>query len=172
MLGAIVGGAGGALGGLLGGLGKNAAIRSQLRAIAQAEKSNQNWYDRNYNEDVTQRADAQRLLTMTEEAMRKRNRAAAGRAAVMGGTDESVAAEKAAGAKAMSDAVSQINAAGEARKQQVDAQYQTRKNQLADARANLEGQRSNVLLDATVGALGGLEKGLTAGLAQPNKDQA
>lgn len=80
-------------------------VKENIQAQQQA---NQNWYDRRYNEDATQRADAQRILTQTEESIRNRNRQAAGAQAVMGGTDESVAAAKAANAQALADATSQI----------------------------------------------------------------
>jgi hypothetical protein len=151
------------LGGVLGGLGKNSAIRKQMAMLAQQQRENQDWYDRRYNEDATQRADAQRLLQMTEESIRKRNRAAAGRAAVMGGTDESIAAEKEAGNKAMADAVSQINAAGEARKDQIEGQYRARKGQIDNAMMELEGQKSNTL-DLISQGLGGAANGVGMGI--------
>jgi len=163
MLGSIIGGAVGALGGVLGGVSKNNAIREQMKLIAQQQRDNQDWYDRRYNEDATQRADAQRLLTMTEESIKKRNRAAAGTAAVMGGTDESVAAEKEAGNKAMADAVSQINAAGEARKDQIENQYLARKSQLDNAQRELEGQKSSTL-DLINAGVSGAASGLSLGL--------
>lgn len=163
MLGSIIGGAVGALGGVLGGVSKNNAIREQMKLIAQQQRDNQDWYDRRYNEDATQRADAQRLLTMTEENIKKRNKAAAGTAAVMGGTGESEAAEKEAGNKAMADAVSQINAAGEARKDQIENQYLARKNQLDNAQRELEGQKSSTLDLINAGA-SGVASGLSLGL--------
>lgn len=163
MLGSIVGGAVGALGGVLGGLGKNDAIKKQMEMIAKQQRENQDWYDRRYNEDATQRADAQRLLSITEENIKKRNRAAAGTAAVMGGTGESVAAEKEANSKAMADAVSQINAAGEARKDQIENQYMARKNQLDNAMRELEGQKSSTL-DIISQGLGGVASGMSLGV--------
>ena len=45
---------------------------------------------------------------MTEDAIRNRNRQAAGASAVMGGTEESLAATKAANAQAMGDAASSL----------------------------------------------------------------
>lgn len=163
MLGAIIGGAVGAAGGILGGISKNNAIKKQMQMVAQQQRENQDWYDRRYNEDATQRADAQRLLTLTEESIKKRNKAAAGRAAVMGGTDESVAAEKEANSKALADTTSQIAAAGEARKDRIENQYMARKEQLNSAMRDLEGQKSSTL-DLISQGLGGAANGASLGL--------
>ena len=37
------------------------ALRQMKRNVEAQRKSNQDWYDQRYNEDATQRADAQRL---------------------------------------------------------------------------------------------------------------
>lgn len=113
MIGGIIGAAGGALGGVLGGISRNKMLKQQMKMVNEQKKENQNWYDRRYNEDSTQRADAQAMLTQTAEAIKQRNQASAGSAAVMGGTEESVAATKAANAQAMADATSKIVVAGE-----------------------------------------------------------
>ena len=157
----ILGGALGALGGIFGGLGKNEAIERQQQALDKRKQENQNWYDRRYNEDATQRADAQRILSMTEDAIKRRNRAAAGRAAVMGGTEESVAATKEANAKAQADAAAQIAAAGEARKDKIEQQYLNRKNVLNDKRDGLEGQKSSGW-DMAGSAMGGVSSGISS----------
>lgn len=91
--------------------------------INNGESRLQNWYDRNYNQDITQRADAQQLLNYTAEQIKERNKAAAGTQAVMGGTDESLAAEKAGNATAMAETASRIAAAGASRRDNIDSQY-------------------------------------------------
>ena len=161
MLQAVMAGAG-ALSGIFGGLGKNRAIKRQIRALEAQKRENQDWYDRRYNEDATQRADAQRVLTMTEDAIRNRNRQAAGASAVMGGTEESLAATKAANAQAMGDAASSIALAAEKRKDAIEGQYMQRKNALQSEINNLKGQKSS-LFDLAGNAIGGAAKGLSAG---------
>ena len=131
MIGGIISGAAGAalkIGGAIAGgrAAKRAAKRARNIVNAQMQE-NQNWFDRRYNEDATQRADAQRLLTMTEEAIKNRNRQAAGAAAVMGGTTESVAAAKAANNAALADTVSSIAAAAANRKDSIESQYMANK---------------------------------------------
>ena len=163
MLGSIIGGAVGAAGSIFGGVSKNKAIKKQMQMLAQMQRDNQDWYDRRYNEDATQRADAQRMLTLTEESIKKRNKAAAGTAAVMGGTDESVAAEKEANSKALADTTSQIVAAGDARKDQIENQYLSRKENLDNAMRELESQKQSSL-DILGGAIGGATQGILGGL--------
>lgn len=163
MLGAIIGGALGAAGSILGGISKNNAIKKQMEMAAQQQRENQDWYDRRYNEDATQRADAQRMITLTEESIKKRNKAAAGTAAVMGGTDESVAAEKEANSKALADTTSQIVAAADARKDQIEGQFLSRKENLDNTMRELEGQKSSTF-DLISQGLGGAASGMSMGL--------
>lgn len=130
ILGSAIGGALGVGGAIFGGISASKAMKKVKRNLQQQQRENQSWYDRRYNEDATQRADAQRILTMTNENIRQRNRAAAGTQAVMGGTEESVAAAKAANNQALADATSQIAAAGERRKDAIEQQYLTTKQNL------------------------------------------
>lgn len=124
LIGSIAGGALGAAGSIFGGISASKAMRRVKKNLQAQKEANQNWYDRRYNEDATQRADAQRILTQTEESIRNRNRQAAGAQAVMGGTDESTAAAKAANAQALADATSQIAVNAENRKDQIEQTYQ------------------------------------------------
>ena len=125
MLGGIIGGALGALGGIFGGISKNKMLKRMRNMINEQKRENQDWYDRRYNEDSTQRADAQAILTQTADMIRRRNQQSAGAQAVMGGTEESAAAAKEANAKALSDATSQIAVAGAQRKDQIEGQYRS-----------------------------------------------
>lgn len=113
------------------------ANRKRRKRLNAQLKDNQAWYDRRINEDATQRADAQRMLTLTEESIKNRNRAAAGTQSVMGGTDESTAATKAANNQALAQTASAIAANGDARKDYIETQY--RQN-----RANIEGQLNDL----------------------------
>lgn len=116
---------------LYGGIKNAKAYKDVIGNIKQQQQDNQDWFDRRYNEDSTQRADAQALLTATEESIRNRNRQAAGAAAVMGGTDESVAAAKAANNQALVDATSKIAAAADQRKDAIENQYMSTKSNLS-----------------------------------------
>ena len=151
IFGSAIGGALGIGGSIFGGISASKAMKKAKKMVQEEQRENQDWYDRRYNEDATQRADAQRVLTTLSDQMRERTRAAAGTQAVMGGTDESVAAEKAAQTSAMADAASQIAVAGENRKSQIESQYMDTKHQLNQQLQQLEIGRANAVAQAVQG---------------------
>ena len=147
-IGSLVGGAMKAVGAVAGGIAASKAARQQNKRLEEQLQDNQDWYDRRYNEDATQRADAQRLLTMTEEAIKNRNRQAAGAAAVMGGTTESVAAAKAANNAALADTVSSIAADAANRKDAVEQQYMTNKGNIVAQQNAVSAQKAQGITQA------------------------
>lgn len=151
IFGSALGGALGIGGAIFGGISASKAMKRAKKMVEEQKKENQDWYNRRYNEDSTQRADAQRILTQTNEAIRQRNQAAAGSAAVMGGTEESVAATKAANAQAIADATSQIAVNGERRKDQIESQYLQTKSDLNQQLQNLEIGKANAVSQAVQG---------------------
>ena len=151
MIGSLVGAGLSAVGSIFGGISASKAMKKVKKNLQQQKQANQDWYDRRYNEDATQRADAQRILTKTEESIRNRTRQAAGAQAVMGGTEESVAAAKAANNQALADATSQIAVNAEARKDQIEQTYQQRDAQINDALNNLEIKKSEAISSAVQG---------------------
>ena len=163
MLGGIIGAVGGAVGSIFGGIARNKMLRKQMEMVEAKKSENRNWYDRRYNEDATQLADAQAMLSRTAEAIRNRRRDAAGAAAVMGGTEESLAASKAADTKAMADATGRIAVAGAQRKNAVEQQYLQKNDLLDETLRNLEGQKRSAL-DIAGGALGGAADGFASGI--------
>lgn len=150
-IGSAIGGALGIGGSIFGGISASKAMKNAKRNIEGRMKENQDWYDRRYNEDATQRADAQRILTMTNDNIRKRNRQAAGAQAVMGGTDESVAATKAANNQAIAEATSQIAVNGERRKDQIESQYLQTKSDLNEELNSLEQAKAKNTAQAVQG---------------------
>lgn len=147
----LIGTAIGAAGSIFGGVSASKAIKNMKKNVQRQMKENQDWYDQRYNEDSTQRADAQRVLTMTEESIKNRNKQAAGTQAVMGGTDESTAAAKAANNQALADTMSQINANGEARKDAIEQQYLSRKADLNNQLNQLEMGKAQAITGAVQG---------------------
>lgn len=163
MLGGIIGGTAGALGGIFGGISKNKMLKKQMAMIKEQKRENQDWYDRRYNEDATQRADAQAILTQTADMIKRRNQQSAGAQAVMGGTEESAAAAKEANAKALSDATSQIAVAGAQRKDQIEGQYRERQQQLDETLRQLQGQKQDGF-QMVSNAIGGAANGFASGM--------
>lgn len=151
MIGGIIGAGMKAIGSIAGGIIQRNAMKKVEKNIQEQQQQNQDWYDRRYNEDPTQRADAQRLLTMTENSIRERNKQAAGAAAVMGGTEESVAAAKAANNQALVDATSQIAASADARKDAIEQQFMETRAGLYDQQNNLTMKKAGAVGQAVQG---------------------
>ena len=151
MLGTAIGAGLKIAGSIFGGIKASKAMRKYKQQIEQQKQENKSWFDRRYNENATQRADAQALMTNLRDAIRRRSENAAGAQAVAGGTEESVAAQKAADADAMSNAVSNINAMGEARKDQIEQQYQEREDGLNAQLGKVQVGRAQNIANAVKG---------------------
>lgn len=147
----LIGAGLGAVGAVFGGIKASQAMKQLSRNINKQMQQNQDWYDRRYNEDATQRADAQRILAKTEESIKQRNKAATGRAAVMGATDESVAAEKEANSQALADATGQIAANADASKDAIENQYMSRKADLNNQLNEIEKGKAQAISQAVQG---------------------
>ncbi len=159
MIGAAIGAGIGVLGSIFGGVKASQAAKARKENIERRKSENDAWFNRSYNEDATQRHEAQLALTRLNEQIRERNRAARGRQVVTGGTEESVAATKAANAGATAQAVSDITAAADARKDAIEESYRERNAALDDQLNNIETQRAQGVSQAiqgVAGAAGGL----------------
>ena len=154
MLGSLIGAGLGVASSIFGGISARKARRKQERMLAQQEKENQAWYDRKYNEDPTKRADTVRLLTQMQEQIKNRNKAAKGRQAVMGGTEDSTTAVKEANNKTLADTTSQIVAANEARKDAIEGQFQARKDAIQNKRMGLEAEKAADTASVAAGVAG------------------
>lgn len=154
MLGSLIGAGLGVASSIFGGISARKARRKQERMLAQQEQENQAWYDRKYNEDPTKRADTVRLLTQMQEQIKNRNKAAKGRQAVMGGTEDSTTAVKEANNKTLADTTSQIVAANEARKDAIEGQYQARKDAIQNKRMGLEAEKAADTAGVAAGVAG------------------
>lgn len=140
--------------GVLGSAKARKERRQQLAYLDKQKKENRDWYNRRYYEDGTQRADAQRMITRTNDAIKKRTQAAYGRKAVVGGTDATLASTQQANAEAMGNALGDIVANSEARKDNIEAQYRERQQQLEAAKNDVntsysQAQRQNMANAAT-----------------------
>lgn len=154
MIGSIIGGAMKIGGSIFGGIKAAKAAKRVKENIKQQQAENEAWYDRRYNEDATQRSDAQALLRMTEDSIKNRNRQAAGTQAVMGGTEESVAAARAANNQALTSAVTGINTAAEARKAEIENTYMSKDAKLNSALNDLEMKKAGAVTQAVQGVAG------------------
>ena len=154
MIGALIGAGLGLASSIAGGIANRKARRKQEQMLAQQQRENQAWYDRKYNEDPTKRADTVRLLTQMQEQIKNRNRAAKGRQAVMGGTEDSTTAVKEANNKTLADTTSQIVAANEARKDAIEQQYQQNKRSIQGQQMQMEAEKSADTANVAAGVAG------------------
>lgn len=154
MIGALIGAGLGLASSIAGGIANRKARRKQEQMLAQQQRENQAWYDRKYNEDPTKRADTVRLLTQMQEQIKNRNRAAKGRQAVMGGTEDSTTAVKEANNKTLADTTSQIVAANEARKDAIEQQYRRNKRSIQGQQMQMEAEKSADTANAVAGVAG------------------
>ena len=154
MLGALIGAGLGLASSIAGGIANRKARKKQEQMIAQQQRENQAWYDRTYNADPTKRADTVRLLTQMQEQIKNRNKAAKGRQAVMGGTEDSTTAVKEANNKTLADTTSQIVAANEARKDAIEQQYQRNKRSIQGQQMQMEAEKSADTANVAAGVAG------------------
>lgn len=154
MIGALVGAGLSLASSIAGGIANRKAAKKQAEMLAQQKKDNQAWYDRKYNEDPTKRADTVRLLTQMQEQIKNRNKAARGRQAVMGGTEDSTTAVKEANNKTLADTTSQIVAANESRKDAIEQQYQQNKRQIEGQQMQLEADKAGNTANVVAGVAG------------------
>lgn len=140
--------------GIFGGISNRKARKRQERMLARQQQENQAWYDRKYNEDPTKRADTVRLLTQMQEQIRDRNKAAKGRQAVMGGTDDAAVAAAEANSKAIADTTADIVARNDARKDSIEQQYMQRKQNLQNGQMQLEAEKADTTANVVQGVLG------------------
>ena len=154
MIGALIGAGLGLASSIAGGIANRKARKKQEQMIAQQQKENQAWYDRKYNEDPTKRADTVRLLTQMQEQIKNRNKAAKGRQAVMGGTEDSTTAVKEANNKTLADTTSQIVAANDARKDNIEQKYLKRKNKLQAQQMSIDAEKAADTANAVAGTAG------------------
>ena len=153
MIGAIIGAAASIGGGIANAIIGSKAEKRKQEYLKRKERENEAWYRRRYNEDSTLRADAQSAATKLQDMIRERSKAARGRQAVVGGTEESVAATQDANNKAMADYASEVVVNGEARKDAAEGQYMARKDAIDEANLNSETAKQQAVASAVTGAL-------------------
>ena len=151
LLGGAIGAGLGAVGSIFGGIAASKAMKNVKNNINAQRSANRDWYDRRYNEDATQRAEAVAAVNRVEQGIRERNRQAAGTQAVMGGTEESTAATKAANNQAVAEATAAIAVNGDRRKDAIETQFQAKEEALQSQLNDLERQKAGNVAQAIQG---------------------
>ncbi len=150
----MIGSAIGAASSIFGGISASRSAKKVKQNVEAQRQKNQDWYDQRYNEDATQMADAQALITQTQDQLRKQNKAAAATAAVMGGTDEGVAAQKAANNQVLAQTASNINAQAVQRKSSIEQQYMQNDDAYQNQLNQIEQNKQQAIAQAVQGVAG------------------
>lgn len=161
MWGAILGAVTSVAGGVTSALAQSRAAKIREEELKKREQRQAATYARRANQDYTQRADAQRMLQTTREALQKRAEAAAGRQAVMGTTDSGLAAEREMAGEVMADTASRIAAAGEAQKDEAEKTYEAQQDANAKERVDIAAGQAS----ATGEAVGQMVSGVGQAVA-------
>lgn len=165
----LISGALGAVSGLFGAFGRNKMLNEQIKSLESDKADNESWYDRRYNEDATQRADAQRMLQMTQDSIRNRRKQLDGMEKVGGLTQERISAENSENAKILADTAAQIAVAGENRKDDIESKYLAKKDAYNEEIRNAKAKKANGF-DMANAAVNGAAKGVGVGLDMPEQN--
>ena len=138
----------GTAGSLAGAIANWREAQAERRRLEKAERDNQLWYDRRYNE-VGRESDGMRgLITKMREAQKARTDRAVGSDAVMGAASARVASEQQAANKAMGDVIGQADAAQAARRRAIEKEYLSRKDNIRGARSRLSAAQQQSVANA------------------------
>jgi hypothetical protein len=140
MIPAIIGAATAIGSAIYGGIKNSKARKAQQKLIAEQQRKNEEWYNKNYYADYMQNADVQSALGQLRDQISQNNRHAAGTAAMMGGTDEAKLAAQAAGNRTYADAIRGIAGQATAYKRNIDAQYQQNQQNILGMQMNMYNQ--------------------------------
>lgn len=145
MIGAIVGAATGIGSAIAGGIASSKAAKKNREILGKMRRDSQNWYDKEYYGDFTQRSDAQSALNRAREILTQRYKNAQGAAAVSGATDESVAIQKAGANETLANITGSIAERADAYKEQVRANYENQQNSFDQSEMNINsGQAAGI----------------------------
>lgn len=161
MIGALIG----AASSIFGGMANARAARKMRRQLDRENRDNDQWYNREYKTDATQRADAQAVLTQVRDAMQRSNRAATGQQAVMGTTEDGLAAQKERTNDMMSNAARNIVAQADRRRDSIENQYRNQRVNIQNRLAGLQQSQMNntaKAIQGVAGAAGSIGEALNA----------
>ena len=175
----IILGAVAAAGSIVGGAVKShnsrVAAQRQQAELDRQKAENEAIYNRRYYEDVTMRADNQRIINQARAALQRNSTAAAGQAAVMGATNATSAAMKEANNAALSNVVSGIAASAAQQKLNAEDNYINRNTAIGNMQNNVDMQRTeaaNAAIDGAVDGMNSLAEAYISGKSDVESNKA
>lgn len=136
------------VGAAMGAIAGAKAYRNQMKNLRQQERENRNWYDRRYNENATERADSVALNEQAKQHFAEQMAQHQGTAAVMGGTNAQLAAEKNAEASGYAGIQAQRQQMADTRKDTIENKYMENKTNIQNKMLEMEAQRAQSIQQA------------------------
>ena len=158
LLGGIIGGAASLVGGVLGAKAANKGYNEAIGMYDDRLKQIRDHRDKLYYQDPTQSAESQAAVTAAQELLNDQTGKAVATNIVTGGTDESVALQKAAAAKAVADMQQAQAVNGAAKRESVwnnaDSQINQMTNYIAELKKAKGLNKAKSITDAASGLAG------------------
>lgn len=151
MIGSLIGGGLKVAGSVIGGIAASRAAKKQRALLKKQQADNNNYLAKKYYEDATQRADAQAVINSMRESLASANRNQMGANAVMGASNEVVAAQKQSASNAIADTMQSINAAAVQGKDNLEANVRAQNASLTEKIGNSYMQQAQAISNAAQG---------------------
>ena len=151
MIGSLIGGGLKVAGSVFGGIKASQAAKKQRELLQKQQADNNNYLAKKYYEDATQRADAQAVINSMKESLASANRNQMGVNAVMGASNEVVAAQKQSASNAIADTMQSINAAAVQQKDNLEANVRAQNASLTEKIGNSYAQQAQTIRDTAQG---------------------
>lgn len=162
MVGAIVGAAAQIGSSIYGAIKSSQANKRAEQLLKNQRDENQKWYDQKMAEDYTQRTDVQNVLRKQRELLQEQYQRARATNIVAGGTDESLALQKAAANEAMGETMAGIAANAASYKEGVENQFRAQDAALNQQQIANEQAKAQSIANAA-GQVGSAVSGLMTG---------
>lgn len=162
MVGSIIGAAAQIGSSIYGAIKSSQANKRAEKLLQNQRDENQKWYDQKMAEDYTQRTDVQNILRKQRELLQEQYQRARATNVVAGGTDESIALQKAAANEAMGETMATIASQASDYKDSIEEQYRAKDDALNQQQIANEQNRANEIAKAA-GQVGSAVSGLMTG---------
>lgn len=163
MVGAIIGAAAQVGSSIYGAIKSSQANAKAQQLLTNQRDENRKWYDERMAEDYTRRADIQNLLRKQKDLFNDQYKRARATNIVAGGTDESLALQKAAANEAMGETMADIAAQSTEYKQEIEDQFRAKDDAFNQQEVGIQQQKAQSIA-AAAGQVGSAVSGLMTGL--------
>lgn len=168
MVGSIIGAAAQIGSSIYGAIKSSQANKRAEKLLQNQRDENQKWYDQKMAEDYTQRTEVQNVLRKQRELLQDQYQKARASNVVAGGTDESLALQKAAANDAMGETMANIASQASDYKDSIEEQYRAKNEALNQQEIANEQNRAQAIANAA-GQVGSAVSGLMTGASSVAK---